>query len=159
MADDFTAKKDYKLTTFTKNDAIIIKRIKEYSKRNCRKQIETSYITNVLNNFDFGYSFFRTEILNKDNTEKNRPCAFACIKYNEKNNNKTIFLMLICSIKNMDNLGSNILFNIFEHAKNKDFKYIRLECNRSVINFYKKHKFIEIEKLENDMISMIKTIE
>ncbi len=91
MADDFTAKNDYKLTNFTKDDAVIIKRIKEYSKRNCRKEIETSYITYTLNNFDYGFSYFRTEILNKDKTEKNRPCAFACIKHNDKEINNTIF--------------------------------------------------------------------
>ena len=60
MADDFIAKDDYKLTTFTKEDKIIIKRIKDYAKRNCRKEIETTYITYTLNNFDFGFSFFRT---------------------------------------------------------------------------------------------------
>ena len=70
MADDFIAKDDYKYINFTKKDIEIIKRIKEYSKRNCRKEIETSYITHTLNTFDYGFSFFRTEILNKDKTEK-----------------------------------------------------------------------------------------
>jgi hypothetical protein len=66
--------------------------------------------------------------------------------------------MLICSIKNNDNLGTKLLENIFLYAKNKAYNEIRLECDKSLIKFYKKHNFIDVEKLENDMIIMSKTI-
>jgi hypothetical protein len=117
MAEDFIAKDDYKLINFTKEDISIIKRIKDYAKRNCRKEIETSYITKTLNNFDYGFSFFRTEILNKDNTEKNRPCAFACVKNdNDADEKKSLNIILICAIKNKDKLGSKILKKILEYV-------------------------------------------
>ena len=70
---NFIAKNEYKILNFTKNDTEIVKRIKDYAKRNCREQINTSYITSTLQNFDYGISYFRTEILTKDNSEKNRP--------------------------------------------------------------------------------------
>ena len=110
MSNNFIAKNDYKLINFTKNDTEIVKRIKDYAKRNCREQINTSYITSTLQNFDYGISYFRTEILTKDNSEKNRPCTFVCIKHID---NKILFIMLICAIKNNDNLGTKILDNLF----------------------------------------------
>jgi hypothetical protein len=157
MADDFIAKDDYKYINFTKKDVDIIKRIKDYSKRNCRKEIETSYITHTLNNFDYGFSFFRTEILNKDKTEKNRPCAFACVRIEYKAEN-ILYLILICSIKNKDNLGSQILNKVIDYAKNNNITKIRLECSKTVIKFYEKYNFIENGILEKNMISMIKTL-
>jgi hypothetical protein len=39
MSNNFIAKNDYKLINFTKNDTEIVKRIKDYAKRNCREQI------------------------------------------------------------------------------------------------------------------------
>lgn len=156
MSNNFIAKNDYKLINFTKSDAIIIKRIKDYAKRNCREQINTSYITSTLQNFDYGISYFRTEILTKDNSEKNRPCAFVCIKNID---NKIMFIMLICSIKNNDNLGTKILENLFIYAKNNGYTTINLECNKSLVKFYKKHNFIELNKLDDDMIVMTKIIE
>ena len=155
MSHNYIAKNDYKFVNFTINDKDIIKRIKEYAKRNCREIITTSYITTTLKNFDYGFSYFRTEILIKDNLEKNRPCAFACIKNIDT---FTIYIMLICSIKNNDNLGTKILENIFTYAKNNSYTVVRLECEKSLIKFYKKHDFIELEKLEDDMIVMSKTI-
>ena len=157
MAEDFIAKDDYKYINFTKKDIEIIKRIKEYSKRNCRKEIETSYITHTLNTFDYGFSFFRTEILNKNKIEKNRPCAFACVKIDEDDEN-TMYLILICSIKNKDNLGSQILNKVIEYAKNNKIIKIRLECSKTVIKFYEKHNFIENGKLEKNMINMTRII-
>ena len=107
-------------------------------------------------------ALYGTEILNIDKSEKNRPCAFACIqiidKKDEEKKNNTLFLMLICSIKNSENFGSILLDKIDEYAKNKNFKYIRLECSKNVMKFYEKHNFIENGKLENNMISMIKTL-
>ena len=39
MSHNFIAKNDYKFVNFTLNDYDIIKRIKEYAKRNCREII------------------------------------------------------------------------------------------------------------------------
>lgn len=73
---DIIPNKDYKLIKFTKDNQDIVKRIKTYAIRNCRKEITTT-----LNNFYYGISYFRTEILMKDKSVRNIPCAFACIKY------------------------------------------------------------------------------
>lgn len=132
---EFIPLKDYKLITFTKDDIENIKRIKTYSKRNCRNKIETTYITQVLKNFDFGIAYFRTEILN-NNVSKIRPCAFACIKFQENGN---LFLLLI-------------------FAKKNRYNKITLECNKDNVNFYKKFNFIEDIILNNNLISMTKNI-
>jgi hypothetical protein len=162
MVDDFIAKNDYKLITFTKVDKTIIKRIKDYAKRNFRKEIETSYITYTLNNFHYGFSFFRTEILNIDKSEKNRPCAFACIQIIDENDEEKkdnrLYVILICTIKNSENFGSKLLNKIDEYAKNNGITKITLECSINVMKFYEKHNFIENGKLEKNMISMIKTL-
>jgi len=54
VSNNFIAKNDYKLINFTKNDTKIVKRIKDYAKCNCREQINTSYITSTIQNFDYG---------------------------------------------------------------------------------------------------------
>jgi hypothetical protein len=151
---EFIPLKDYKLITFTKDDIENIKRIKTYSKRNCRNKIETTYITQVLKNFDFGIAYFRTEILN-NNVSKIRPCAFACIKFQENGN---LFLLLICALKNDDKLGTNILNELFIFAKKNRYNKITLECNKDNVNFYKKFNFIEDIILNNNLISMTKNI-
>ena len=99
-------KKDYKLIEFTKDDKDTIKRIKDYSIRNCRKKISTSYITLTLNNFDYGIVYFRSEILKINKSVKNRPCVFACVKFQQ---NGKIYLSLICAIQNNDNIGTKML--------------------------------------------------
>lgn len=148
---DFIPQKDYKLVEFTKDDKETIKRIKEYSIRNCRKKVETSYITYTLNNFDYGIAYFRTEILKINKSIKNRPCVFACVKYQE--NNK-LLLLLICSIKTNDNLGTKMLNEVFTFAKNKGYTKITLECDESNVNFYKKFKFVEDGITDDEMVSM-----
>ena len=40
MSGDFIPQKDYKLIEFTKEQKDVVKRVKEYSNRNCRKGIE-----------------------------------------------------------------------------------------------------------------------
>jgi hypothetical protein len=147
--------KDYKLVEFTKDDKDIIKRIKEYSIRNCRKEISTKYITSTLNNFDYGISYFRTEILKKTNSIKNRPCAFACVKYQE---NDKLCLLLICSIQNDDKLGTQILNEVFSFAKNKGFAKITLECDEKNVKFYSKFNFNEDGNTSDDMVSMTKNL-
>lgn len=130
---EFIPLKDYKLITFTKDDIENIKRIKTYSKRNCRNKIETTYITQVLKNFDFGIAYFRTEILN-NNVSKIRPCAFACIKFQENGN---LFLLLICALKNDDKLGTNILNELFIFAKKIDIIRLLLNVIKIMLIFIK----------------------
>jgi hypothetical protein len=59
----FLPEKDYALIEFTTKETEIIKRVKEYSKRNCRNEIQSSYITKALDVFDYGLAYFKTEIL------------------------------------------------------------------------------------------------
>ena len=66
MSNQFTPQNDYNLIEFTKEQKDIVKRIKDYSHRNCRQMIQTKYITHCLQNFDIGFAYFRTEILNID---------------------------------------------------------------------------------------------
>lgn len=109
-----------------------------------------------MKNFDYGISYFRTEIFKKDNSVKIRPCAFACVKYQENN---ILYLLLLCSIHNEDNLGTKILNEIFIFAKTKGYKKISLECDEKNISFYNKFDFIEDGKSNDDMISMTKNIQ
>lgn len=152
---DFIPSKDYKLVDFTKKDTETIKRIKDYSVRNCRKLINKSYITQTLDNFDYGLAYFRSERLKINNSIKNRPCAFACVKYEE---NDILYLSLIYSIQNNDSLGTKILNEVFSFAKHKGSKLISLECDETNINFYKKFNFIEKGLNKDDMMTMTKYI-
>jgi hypothetical protein len=149
---DYEALMDYKLIEFAKINIDIVKRIKDYSIRNCRKIISSKYITYTLHNFDYGLAYFRTEILNKTNEHKNRPCAFACVKFVDEN----LFLLLICSVKNNDHLGTKILQEVFNLAKRKGIYKILLECNSDNVNFYKKFNFIEEDTNNEKIIQMIK---
>ena len=138
MSSDFIPHKDYKLISFTKEEKNIVKRIKEYANRNCR----TEFITKSLNELDYGFAYFRTEILKFDQSVKIRPCAFACVK---KQDDEALTLLLICTIQNMDKLGTKLLNNVFEYAKENKFIKIFLECNESNIDFYTKFDFINEE--------------
>jgi len=145
---------DYILFDFTKNNTEIVKRIKEYSIRNCRKHIKTQYITNTLNNFNYGYVYYRTEIIN--NINKSRPCAFVCFSFVD---NKTIHIDLICSIKTNDKLGSNLLNKVFKYANDNYYNKITLNCDISNIEFYKKYGFITENNKNNNNILMVKIID
>ncbi len=151
----FIAEKDYKLVEFTKEQKDIVKRVKEYSNRNCRNAIEKSFITKTLNNFDYGLAYFRTEILKANSLIKERPCAFACIK---KQDNDTLILMLICAIQNTEKIGTKILNNVFDYAKNNKFIKILLECNEKNKSFYKKFDFKDEVLIDNDLFIMTKYI-
>ena len=152
MSSDFIPHKDYKLISFTKDEKIIVKRVKEYANRNCR----TEFITKSLNELDYGFAYFRTEILKFDQSVKIRPCAFACVK-KEKNNILT--LLLICTIQNMDKLGTKLLNNIFEYAKENKFIKIFLECNESNIDFYTKFDFINEGFTNEELFIMVKHVQ
>jgi hypothetical protein len=156
MSSDFIPHKDYKLISFTKEEKNIVKRIKEYANRNCRKVIQKSFITKSLNELDYGFAYFRTEILKFDQSVKIRPCAFACVK-KEKNN--ILNLLLICTIQNMDKLGTKLLNNVFEYAKENKFIKIFLECNESNIDFYTKFDFINEGFTNDELFIMVKHVQ
>jgi hypothetical protein len=156
MSSDFIPYKDYKLVSFTKEEKNIVKRVKEYANRNCRKIIQKSFITKSLNELDYGFAYFRTEILKSDQSVKYRPCAFACVK-KEKNN--ILNLLLICTIQNMDKLGTKLLKDVFEYAKENKFIKILLECNESNIDFYTKFDFINEGYISEEMFIMVKHIQ
>ena len=53
---------DYKLIEFNKTNTDIIKIIKKYGHRNCKKEIRKYWITSSLDNCDIGFAYFHTEI-------------------------------------------------------------------------------------------------
>lgn len=187
MSSDFIPQKDYKLILFNKEQKEIIKRIKKYvlrnrrnlrnlrnykKCRNCRNDITQSYITKILNKFDYGFAFFRSEILKINNSLKNIPCAFACIQIYD---NITLYLLLIYSIHNndndndidididknicADNLDEKILNEIINYAKKNNYKKILLESDEKLVKFYEKYGFICDRIVWDDMHFMIKYIE
>jgi hypothetical protein len=155
MSSEFIPHKDYKLVSFTKEEKDIVKRIKEYANRNCRKVIQKSFITKSLNEFDYGFAYFRTVILIIDQSVKYRPCAFACIK---KQDNEALNLILICTIKNMDKLGTKLLNDVFEYAKKNKFIKILLECNEYNKKFYAKFDFTDEGLTNDELFIMVKYI-
>jgi hypothetical protein len=156
MSSEFIPHKDYKLVSFTKEEKDIVKRIKEYANRNCRKVIQKSFITKSLNELDYGFAYFRTEILKIDQSVKYRPCAFACVK-KEKNN--ILNLILICTIQNMDKLGTKLLNDVFEYAKKNKFIKILLECNEYNKKFYAKFDFTNEGLTSDELFIMVKYIQ
>jgi len=152
MSSDFIPHKDYKLISFTKEEKNIVKRIKEYANRNCR----TEFITKSLNELDYGFAYFRTEILKFDQSVKIRPCAFVCVK---KQDDEALTLLLICTIQNMDKLGTKLLNNVFEYAKENKFIKIFLECNESNIAFYTKFDFINEGYISEELFIMVKYVQ
>ena len=84
---------------------------------------------------------------------KNRPCAFACMKI-EKNN--VLTLMLICTIQNIDKLGTKILNNVFEYSKNHQFTKLLLECDENNKKFYSKFDFIDEGMISDELFIMAK---
>jgi hypothetical protein len=151
MNSDFIPYKDYKYMEFVKNEKDTIKRIKTYSIRNCRKEIQTEYITKTLLNFDYGFSYFRTEQLKINNEKKVRPCAFACLS---KIDNTKVILLLICAIKTMDKLGTKLLNDVIKFCIKNNFESIILECVENNREFYEKNGFI-FKKIVNDELLLM----
>jgi len=155
MKSDFIAQKDYNLIKFNKEQKDIIKRVKEYAFRNCRTEILQTYITKTLNMFDYGFAYFRTEILTINKSVKNRPCAFACV---QDFGNNTLYLLLVCSIHNNDDLGTKILNEVILFAQTNGYNKITLEFDEKLINFYEKFNFTDEKIIEDEMHYMIKII-
>lgn len=131
---------------FNKNNKNLLNVLKKYHKINCRNELDAGYVEISLNKSDIGFSFYDKEI----------PIAFVCIK---KENETKLHIMLICSIKNNNNLGSKLLKKVFEYAKKNGYKMITLECDNKLVNFYKKFNFNVFKKLEMDFVDMVKIIE
>ena len=139
-------KNDYKLLEFTKNDDIL-KRIKDYGHRNCKKEIKNSWIIATLNNCDMGYAYFHTEIIKTKNenneiieTEKYRPCAYICLSEYSQHE---IHIMLVCSLYTTEHLGTKLMEKVFEYAKNKGYSIISLDStNEKNTKFYSKKGFV-----------------
>lgn len=87
--------------------------------------------------------------------KKIRPCAFGCI---QNQTNEILYLLLICSVKNEDNLGTKIMEQIILYAKNNGHLKITLECDEKNISFYEKFGFVNEGIINNDMNYMIKKI-
>lgn len=158
---------DYKLIEFNKNNSDLIKIIKKYGYRNCKKNISRYWIKMSLTNCDIGYVYFHTEIIEtKDNnniikTIKYRPCAFICL---EIINIEHLHLHLVCSLTtNKDHLGTKLLNTIFEYSKNNGYKKISLDSISNKTTLYYSNKGFEIkekpyEKNNKTTIFMVKLL-
>jgi len=94
--------------------------------------------------------------LKSDQSVKYRPCAFACVK---KQDDEALTLLLICTIQNIDKLGTKLLKDVFEYAKENKFIKILLECNESNIDFYTKFDFINEGFTNDNLFIMIKHVQ
>jgi hypothetical protein len=157
-------KDDYNLIQFTKNDDII-KRIKAYAYRNCKKEINNNWISSSLKNTDVGFVYFHTEIIEtiKNNKivkeTKYRPCAFIClIEYN----NNEIHILLVCSIYTTGHLGTMLINEAIKYSQNKGYKIISLDStNQKNTKYYEKKGFIiqpKVKELLDTTIYMTKTL-
>jgi len=54
---------NYQLIKFDKNDDELLKQIKKYGHRNCKKDIKRHWIDNSLKNCDKGFAYFNNEII------------------------------------------------------------------------------------------------
>ena len=113
---------NYQLIEFDKNDNEILKRIKKYGYRNCRKYIRRQWINDNLKNCDKGFAYFNVELIEtKDEngkiiiTEKYRPCAFLCLTFNDKNH---IYLSLIGGLHTTEHLGTKLINEAFNYSIN-----------------------------------------
>ncbi len=94
--------------------------------------------------------------MKSDQSVKYRPCAFACVK---KQDDEALTLLLICTIQNMDKLGTKLLKDVFEYARKNKFIKILLECNESNSAFYTKFDFINEGYISEEMLIMVKHIQ
>ena len=59
----------------------------------------------------------------------------------------------------MDKLGTKLLNNVFEYAKENKFIKIFLECNESNIAFYTKFDFINEGFTNDELFIMVKHVQ
>ncbi len=139
--------KNYQHVTFDKQNKDIINRIKKYGYRNCKKDIIRTWITESIKNFDIGFAYFNTEIIETKNnegnivtTEKYRPCAYLII---EKISNVKVHLSLLCSLSTTEHLGTKLLDMLFKYCNDNNYKTISLDSiNAKTTRFYTNKGFI-----------------
>lgn len=83
------------------------------------------------------------------------PRVFICL---ERINNKRLYISIMCSIKNTNNLGTQLLSLVFDYAKDNNYNEIILECENKLEFFYKKIDFVVTKRLDMDFIYMMNTI-
>jgi hypothetical protein len=143
---------DYQLIEFNKNDNELIKNIKKYGHRNCKKEIEKYWIISSLENCDKGFSYFNTEIIETKDEKGNiikmnkyRPCAYLCL---EKYDKEHINLSLVCSLTSTSHLGTKLINEAFNYSINNGYKIMSLDSiTDKTTNYYLKKGFEIKEKI------------
>ncbi len=143
---------NYQLVEFDKNEDELLKLIKKYGYRNCKKNIKRNWIKNCLENCDKGFAYFNNELIEtKDKngniitTNKYRPCAFLCLTVNSK---EEIYLSLICSLYTTKHLGTKLINEAFNYSINNGYKSMSLDSiNDKTTKFYLNKGFEIKEKL------------
>ena len=133
------------LVEFDKSNVDLIEMLKKYSKQNCRDELDIGYVSTCLKNMYKGFSFYNDA----------KPVAFICL---ERINNKRLYISVICSIKNTNNLGTQLLSLVFDYTKDNNYNEIILECEDKLEIFYKKFGFFVTKRLDMNFIYMMKTI-
>jgi hypothetical protein len=134
------------LNKFNKYDTETIEILKKRAEHNCRGLVDKTYVYNSLKKTDIGFYFHIKDI----------PVAFICVNMV---NDEELNIPLICSIKNNNNLGSELINLVFEYAKSNKYTKITLECDTIYEKFYKKFGFYITKRLMMDFIYMTKNID
>lgn len=150
---------NYKLIEFNKNENDILKKIKKYGYRNCKKDISRNWIKMSLENCDKGFVYFNTEIIETKNenneiikTNKYRPCAYLCLIENKKN---FIHLSLVCSLYTEEHLGTKLINEAIKYSLNNGYKYITLDSISEKTTKYYLKKGFEIKEKSIEKIGNI----
>lgn len=150
---------NYTLVEFNKNENDILKIIKKYGYRNCKKDIQRHWINLSLENCDKGFVYFNTEIIETKNenneiikTDKYRPCAYLCLKIiNEKNT----YLSLVCSLYTEEHLGTKLINEAIKYSLNNGYEYITLDSISEKTTKYYSKKGFEIKEKPMEKIGNI----
>ena len=141
---------NYQLIEFDKNDDELLKLIKKYGHRNCKKDIKRHWIKNSLESCDKGFAYFNNEMIEtKDEngniitTEKHRPCAFLCLTFNSKEH---IYLSLVCSLYTTEHLGTKLINEAFNYSINNGYKIMSLDSITDKTTKFYLNKGFEIKE-------------
>ncbi len=145
---------NYQLIKFDKNNIDIIKHVKSYEYRNFNDNTTQLWINEQLNNFDFGFTYFSTNVVKTTknnkiiNIQKYKPCAYIIIKKILLTHICLLHMNSLCSKKCLDTKLINILF---EYCKYNNYKNIttNVAVNSKLVKFYENNGFV-VEKNLND---------
>lgn len=150
---------DYYLVEFSNNiqNNDVIKRIKKYAYRNCKKEISRNYISLIINCFSKGFSYFHTEIIEVINDNKiikiNKIRPITYLLFTENTN--SIYINLVCSLYNKSKLATQLVLKVIEYAKHNNIKKITLDAtNKKTEKFYKRFNFIS-NNIVHGLINMV----